>query len=408
MQGRGAGVPWRKEASEIMKRTRIFSTGAILALFIAPVALWLGGNALAQTVGRLAGIVYDGLGKPYPGVVLVFKNADTGQTFTVTTDDKGHYNQNGLQPGTINIDIKVKDKVVWQMGVKISAGQTIDNYDINFKDIAAKDAADKAAAEKAREEAAKAFADIKTHFDAGAAALTQFQQVRADMLKTPADQRGPLKDQLTQLSDTAVTEMQAALAGVKEGDANRAVVLARLAEAYDDQSKYEDSAATYQKAIAATPPGANGAPNPSLGGYYMNMANAQARAGKIDDARASYQKAADLDPSTAAQTWRNFGISLENMGKMKEAIEPLQKSTTLDPKNAQGWFLLGSALLNTMTSKQEGEKLIPVLQPGTVEAFQQALALDPNGPIGEQAKQSLEAIQAMGVGIDIKVKVKKK
>lgn len=379
-----------------------------MALFIAPVALWLGGGTLAQTVGRLAGTVYDGSGKPYPGVVLVFKNTDTGQTFTVTSDEKGRYNQGGLQPGTINIDIMVDKKVVWQMGVKLSAGQTIDNYDINFKEIAAKAQAEQEAAEKARVEAAQAFADMKTHFDAGAAALTQFRQVRADMLKTPAEQRGPLQDQLSQLSSTAVTEMQAALKGVKEGDTNRAVVLARLAEAYDDQGKYDDSAATYQKAIDMTPPGANGAPSASLGGYYMNMANSQARSGKIEEARASYQKAADLDPATAAQTWRNFGISLENMGKMKEAIEPLQKSTTLDPKNAQGWLLLGQALLNAMTSKQEGEKMIPVLQPGTVEAFQKAAELDPNGPIGVQAKQGLEAIQQMNLGIDTKVKVKKK
>ena len=43
------------------------------------------------------------------------------------------------------------------------------------------------------------------------------------------------------------------------------------------------------------------------------------------------------------------------------------------------------------------------MQPGTVEAYQHAIDLDPNGPIGAQAKQGLESLQAMGVGITTKV-----
>ena len=59
--------------------------------------------------------------------------------------------------------------------------------------------------------------------------------------------------------------------------------------------------------------------------------------------------------------------------------------------------------MNTMDFKQEGDKLVPVLQPGTQEAYQKAIELDPNGTWGAQAKQGLEALQAMGVGIDTKV-----
>jgi hypothetical protein len=43
------------------------------------------------------------------------------------------------------------------------------------------------------------------------------------------------------------------------------------------------------------------------------------------------------------------------------------------------------------------------MQPGTVEAYQHAIDLDPNGPIGAQAKQGLESLQAMGVGITTKI-----
>ena len=42
--------------------------------------------------------------------------------------------------------------------------------------------------------------------------------------------------------------------------------------------------------------------------------------------------------------------------------------------------------------------MTPVIQPGTIEAYQKAIELDPNGSIGAQAKQGLESLQAMGVG----------
>ena len=60
------------------------------------------------------------------------------------------------------------------------------------------------------------------------------------------------------------------------------------------------------------------------------------------------------------------------------------------------------SVVNTMDFKQDGDKLIPIMQPGTVEAYQKAIQLDPNGPYGAQVKQGLDALQAMGLGIDTK------
>jgi len=89
-------------------------------------------------------------------------------------------------------------------------------------------------------------------------------------------------------------------------------------------------------------------------------------------------------------------------------VEPLKKATDLDPANAQAWYLLGAALVNTMGFKQEGDKVIPIMQHGTVEAYQKCIELDPNGVYGQQAKQGLEQIEAMGLGISTKVKATKK
>src|ERR1700684_1763156 len=159
-------------------------------------------------------------------------------------------------------------------------------------------------------------------------------------------------------------------------------------------SKCQEPPDTYQRAISLK---ADTAAN------YNNLGNDLAKLGKVDDARAAYQKYVDLNPTDAALAWRNFGTVLYNSNRIKEATEPLQKATTLDPKNATAWLLLGIALVNTMEFKTEGDKITPVIQPGTIEAYQKALDLDPNGPIGAQAKQGLETLQAMGVGIDTRV-----
>jgi tetratricopeptide (TPR) repeat protein len=213
------------------------------------------------------------------------------------------------------------------------------------------------------------------------------------MDKMPKDQQASSQGQLDQADATAVTEYTAALEQTSETDPNRNIVLARLGEAYEVDNKYSDAASAYSKAVALKP-------DPS---YYNNLGNSLARTGKIDDALNAYQKAIELDPMNTAMYWRNFAIGLYNTGRIKESVDPLKKATDADAKNAQAWYLLGAALVNTMDFKQEGDKMVPVLQPGTQEAYQKAIELDPNGPWGAQAKQGLEALKAMGVGIDTKI-----
>jgi len=236
------------------------------------------------------------------------------------------------------------------------------------------------------------FAEMKKHFDAGLAALAQAKDTRAQMDKLPKDQQASLQGQLDESSGTAVTELQAALAGTADTDPNRSVIQGRLGEAYETTGKYPEAVDSYQKAVALKP-------DP---GYYNNLGNDLAHLGKTDEATAAYQQAIQLDPVNTAMYWRNLAVGLYNSGRIKESVDPLRKATDADPTSAQAWYLLGAALVNTMEFKQDGDKLIPVMQPGTVEAYQKAIQLDPNGPYGAQAKQGLDALQAMGLGIDTK------
>jgi tetratricopeptide (TPR) repeat protein len=380
-----------------MNRIKAIRMAALLALIAASLAAWMAPAAYAQNA-TLSGTVLDLTGKPYPDVTLSIKSVETNKEIKVTTDAKGHYTAPGLAGGTYNVDLKGKDKdqkeeLLYQTGLKLTAG-TSPTFDINLKELQEQGKLAAIEAIKKQQEAEQQFQALKTHYDAGIAAITQMKAAQTKLAQTPKEQQDPVKAEITTAGGTAVTELSAALELEKPEDPNRSIVLSRLGEAYESMNKWQEAADTYQKAITL---------KPDVAANYNNLGNDLAKLGKVDEARAAYQKYVDLNPTDAALAWRNFGTVLYNSNRMKESIEPLQKATTLDPKNATAWLLLGIALVNTMEFKTVGDKITPVMQPGTVEAYQHAIDLDPNGPIGAQAKQGLDSLQAMGVGITTKI-----
>ena len=373
----------------------------LTAILVTALALASAPRAAAQT-GTVSGQVMDVSGKPWAGLTLQ-ATSDQGAKSTAKTDNDGKYSITGLRPGIYMVTIAAfpppndKQQPYDLAKVRVESGGEA-KADANFKEILAKQPA---AAEQAKknEEAKAKMEGLKAHFNAGNAILEQEKAAKADLQKTPADQRDAAKQKLTDLSDQAVKEYKAAQESAGEKDTNQPMLWARIAEAYDTAGRNDEAAQAYQQAIAG---------KPDVPGYYNNLGNVLARAGKIEDAKAAYTKSAELDPPNAATAWRNFGISLYNANRLADAIEPLQKATELDPKNAQAWYLLGASLLMKMTTKKVGDREEVQLAPGTVEAYQKAEELDPSGPWGAQAKQGLTDLKALGAGIDTKVNVRKK
>jgi tetratricopeptide (TPR) repeat protein len=358
-------------------------------------------RAAAQNDNSIRGTILDVAGKPWAAMTVQIVT-DQGAKQETKTDDKGNYTFRNLKSGgyTVSVILPPPNKS-YDTKLQLSGGKEAVN-DINFKDVVAKQGGQAAEQAKKAEEEKSKFEGMKTHFNAGIALLDQERKARDEMQKTPADQRDAAKVKVVDLSNQAATEFTAAQKATTEKDTNQHIIWAKLGETYDVAGRNDDAINAYQQAINI---------KPDVPGYYNNLGNVEARAGKIDEAKAAYTKSAELDPPNAATAWRNFGISLYNVGKLKEAVEPLKKASELDPKNPQVWYLLGAALVGTMETKKNGDKLEFVIQPGTVEAYQKAIELDPNGgpnSYGAQAKLGLDALAQIQPGIDTKVNVRKK
>jgi tetratricopeptide (TPR) repeat protein len=371
----------------------------VFAAMLAAALMFAGAPRAGAQIGTIAGQVLDVTAKPWVdiGVEAV---SDQGAKAETKTDKDGNFSFHNLRTGvyTVTVVLPAPNPPYMAAKIQVTSGTESPKINLNFKDIVAKQGSEFVEQQKKQEEEKQKFQGMKQHFDAGAALLAQVGQAKTDLAKAPADQRDALKTQVTDLSGKAVTELEAAKGAAPEKDPNLHLILARLGDAYDAAGRSDNAANAYKQAIDLKPSAA----------YYNNLGGILGRAGKTEDAMAAYKKSAELDPANAAQAYRNGGITLYNVGKMKEAVEPLKKATELDPKSAQAWYLLGASLVGAMEYKQVGSKLEVVVQPGTVEAYQKALELDPSGTYGQQAKQGLEALQQIAPGIDTKIKTKKK
>jgi len=357
--------------------------------------------AAAQDV-RVAGTVLDRDGKPWPGVTVTIKS-DSGRTFTLKTDADGKFSQIGLISGIYTVVYSNPPELTgYTVQKRLSSGQDND-LSVNFKQIMVQQGPSPEE-QKKREEAQNQFKNLKAHVDAGVAALHDADELHQQLKTATPDQKSGIQDKINADYQTAISELQQAEQGVGPKDTkNHAVVLSNLGIAQNLAGHYDDSIASYQKAIDLNP----------TAGYYSGLSQATANSAatltdpaavsaKIADAGADCDKAAALEtppnPANNARCWKNIGIVLTNKGALKDAVAPLLKATQSDPKDAQAWYLLGSAYTGLIDTKQEGDKMTYIIPPGTADAYQKCIDADPTGPNAAQCKTMLDSLASMAGG----------
>jgi len=356
----------------------------------------------AQASGSVKGVAKDAEGKPFVGAVVEFMNQDNGQKYNLKTNNKGEYFSLGISPGKYKVtlykspdDQKAVKEIYHVNGFQVQLDEN--NLDFDLK--------------KEQENTAKG------------------QGLTPEQIKQMQEQQEKQKKEVTTVKalneklaaanaaiqgqdyDTAI----AALNEANQMDSGRDLIWFKLGDAYrlsankqtdpeEKQKRLDSAVQSYQKAVELKQGVTNDKdPNAakSLAAYYNNLAEAYAKAGKTDDAVKTYAQAAQIDPPSAGQYYFNTGAVLTNSGKVDDAISAFDKVIAADPNRADAYYWKGVNLIGKATL--QGEKM--VAPPGTAEAFQKYLELQPTGTYADPAKQMLASI---GASVETSFAAKKK
>ena len=336
-------------------------------------AVWAGAGAVWAQTGGFTGHAIQQDGTPCVKCPIIIERLSVKGHYETKTDKKGNFVYVGLPLDNYKITLEdpTGKTLFFFNGRHLELG---DPTEVNFdlpKEMAHQQQANpeqvKQQAEAQKQQ--KEFTGLKQLFDQGMALEGQKQYAEAAAMFQKAE---PLAK-----------------------DKNLAAVVEHEANSYRNAKMYDQSVAAYQKLIAM---------NASEASFHNGLGSTYAEMGKTAEAQAEFQKAAELNPAGAAQAYYNLGAIMSNAGKMDEAADAFKKATQADPKYADAYFLEGQALMGKATMGADG-KVVPA--PGTVEALQTYLQLDPSGKYATTAQGMLQSITGQ-VQTEFKAAKKKK
>ena len=346
--------------------------------------------AIAQSSGSVTGTCKDSQGNPIVDAIVVYNNLDNGQKYPLKTNKKGQYFSLGLSPGKYNVilyktadDQKAGKEMDHVNGFTVQIG---DNSPLDF-DI-----------KKEQENTAKGIGLTPEQ-------LKQMQEQQEKQKKEVTTVKS-LNEKLNEAkADADAGNYDGAIAALTEAnqvDPSRDLIWFKLADyqrmsatkqtdTTEKQKRLDAAVEDYTKAIdlkKATPDKDANVQAKTLAAYYNNLAEAYAKENKVDDAVKTYALAAQTDPSAAGQYMFNTGAVLTNAGKVDDAIAAFDKVIAADPNKADAYYWKGVNMIGKATL--QGDKM--VAPPGTAEAFQKYLELQPTGNYADAAKQMLASI----------------
>jgi tetratricopeptide (TPR) repeat protein len=343
----------------------------------------------AQASGTVKGIAKDAQGNPVAEGIVIWTNNDNGQKYTLKTNKKGEYFSLGLSPGTYTVtlyknadDMKAGKELDHVKGFNVKLDENTLDFDLK----------------KEQENAAKGQGlspeQLKQIQEQQAKAAKETMTVKSlneklNAAKTSAD-AGDFDTAIASLNEATQIDATRDLLWFKLGDYYR-LSAPKQTDPAEKQKRLASAIEDYQKAIdlkkaAANDKDPNAAKN--LAAYYNNLAEAYAKSNKVDDAVKTYELAAQADPTNAAQYYFNTGAVLTNAGKIDDALAAFDKVIAADPNRADAYYWKGVNMIGKATL--QGDKM--VAPPGTAEAFQKYLELQPTGTYADAAKQMLTSI----------------
>ena len=343
--------------------------------------------AFTQTTGSVKGTCRDADGKPIAQAEVEWAGTETGHSYKLKTNNKGEYFSLGIVPGKYNVRLSKDGKEIFHINnYPVSLDEADLDIDLKKEQVTAAKAQGMTPEQaKAKQEAeAKAENEKKT-------VGTLNEKLKA---ASAASDAGDFETAIATLTEANQIDATRDLIWFKLGDAYRMSGPKQI-DPDEKKKRYEMAAADYQKAIDLRTASETAQKDPDnnkkLAAYYNNLADADAKASKVDDAVANYDKAVALDPAGAGGYLFNVGAVLTNAGRADEAIAVWDKVIAADPTKAEAYYQKGLNLLAKETIGKDGKAVAPA---GTAEAFQKYLELAPTGRFAEPAKQLLASIGA--------------
>jgi tetratricopeptide (TPR) repeat protein len=357
----------------------------IVGLVIAMAALCVP-PVFGQATGSVKGVCKDAQGTPIVGANLEWLNTDNGRKYNLKTNKKGEYFSLGIEPGKYKVTLTQDGKQLDQVA-GFPVGMDEANLDFDLKKSQVEAAAQKGISPE----------QLKAMQEQQAKAAKETNTVKALneklALANQAIQGGDYDTAITTLNEATQTDPTRDLLWARLGDANLGSG-PKQTDSAEKAKRYGAAVSDYQKAIELKKQTMAAGAKPDdpkvLAAYYNNLGQAEARTGQLDEAVKSYDLAAQQNPAGAAQYYYNQGAVLTNSGKVDEANAAFDKSIAADPTKADAYYQKGVNLINKATTDPKTGKVIPA--PGTGEALNKYLELQPTGQFAEGAKGMLQYI----------------
>jgi len=341
---------------------------------------------MAQT-GRLTGTVTGGDGAPVQNAVIMIRGANTDQVREAKTDRNGKFLHAGIPTGEYTLTCVVDGEEMGTLvGVRVRyQDETSVFFDLqNAKKYEDALRALQATGEVTEEELAGLTPEQRRTIEA------QMEE-RADDL---ADRKelnnafnAAMQAKKAEQWGTAVENFQKAL----ELDPENEVIIGNLADTYLQQAQ-STRGAEREAALAGCFPIYEQmlTLKPDDGVTLNNYALALYMAGRIDEGQATLQKAIELDPGQAGMYYYNVGASLLQLGMSNQNAACDAFKSAMDVGSyAPAFFQYGNCLMNQMTLDESGNI---VAAPGTKEAFEKYLEMEPEGPHAAEAQQMIQVL----------------
>ncbi len=343
----------------------------LIVAVLAVMLVMLGAAPAWAQMATVKGKVTDVEGKPVAGAVVEFTATETGRKYTLKTDNKGQYFSIGVASGIYNVKLTKDGQLLSSMNnfqITLSKEENILDFDL---------AKERASAEQqiSSEEKARREAIGKENLK-----ITGLNNMLA--AANEAMQAGNYDQAITVMQQATQTDATRDLLWFKLGDAYLgAGKHAPVTDRAKAQEQYQNAIAAYKKAIEL---------KPTVGAYYNNMGEAYARVGNTAEALQAYQAAAQNDPADAAKYYFNLGAVLTNSGKTEEANTAFDKAIAADPNYAEAYYQKAVNLMAKATVDPKTNTM--TAPPEVTQNLNKYLALSPQGPNAEPAKQLLATL----------------